>query len=161
MCIDRKNYRDDEAVEIHRNSNSVAQQPMKARAYCVHPSISDYWLLRCKFLYSCRIIPDYPKAPPFQGLNMLTKGHQSRFLLCLGVRNENLKSYFRNSRNFAAYCRSKVKWLLARVPRLRFSFPLAADLKRPDKPKYQSRVRFGVDNENLKSNFRSSVNFSR
>ncbi|GFY33955.1 hypothetical protein TNCV_4596631 [Trichonephila clavipes] len=27
--------------------NSVAQQPMKARAYCVHPSIRDHWALRC------------------------------------------------------------------------------------------------------------------
>ncbi|GFX95542.1 hypothetical protein TNCV_4825571 [Trichonephila clavipes] len=29
------------------SSNSVAQQPMRARAYCAHPSIRDHWALRC------------------------------------------------------------------------------------------------------------------
>ncbi|GFV81493.1 uncharacterized protein TNCV_52171 [Trichonephila clavipes] len=29
------------------NSNSVAQQPMRNRAYCAHPSIRDHWALRC------------------------------------------------------------------------------------------------------------------
>ncbi|GFY02469.1 hypothetical protein TNCV_3503501 [Trichonephila clavipes] len=29
------------------NSNSVAQQPMRARTYCAHPSIRDHWALRC------------------------------------------------------------------------------------------------------------------
>ncbi|GFX90275.1 hypothetical protein TNCV_3848501 [Trichonephila clavipes] len=27
------------------NANLVAQQPMRARAYCAHPSIRDYWAL--------------------------------------------------------------------------------------------------------------------
>ncbi|GFT29630.1 uncharacterized protein TNCV_4890721 [Trichonephila clavipes] len=25
----------------------MAQQPMRARAYCAHPSIRDHWVLRC------------------------------------------------------------------------------------------------------------------
>ncbi|GFV78580.1 hypothetical protein TNCV_1888861 [Trichonephila clavipes] len=28
-------------------SNSVAQQPMRARTYCAHRSIRDHWALRC------------------------------------------------------------------------------------------------------------------
>ncbi|GFU90663.1 hypothetical protein TNCV_1942481 [Trichonephila clavipes] len=28
-------------------SNSEAQHPMRARAYCAHPSISHHWALRC------------------------------------------------------------------------------------------------------------------
>ncbi|GFY27334.1 uncharacterized protein TNCV_2069541 [Trichonephila clavipes] len=29
------------------NTNSVAQQPMRVRAYCAHPSICDHWVLKC------------------------------------------------------------------------------------------------------------------
>ncbi|GFT60730.1 hypothetical protein TNCV_3584411 [Trichonephila clavipes] len=29
------------------NSNSAAQQPTRAKAYCAHPSIRDHWALRC------------------------------------------------------------------------------------------------------------------
>ncbi|GFX80176.1 uncharacterized protein TNCV_2108201 [Trichonephila clavipes] len=28
-------------------SNLVAQQPMRARAYCAHPSMREHWALRC------------------------------------------------------------------------------------------------------------------
>ncbi|GFS58789.1 hypothetical protein TNCV_4271001 [Trichonephila clavipes] len=31
----------------------MAQQPMRAMAYCAHPSIPDHWMLRCT-----RICPD-------------------------------------------------------------------------------------------------------
>ncbi|GFT32604.1 hypothetical protein TNCV_3145521 [Trichonephila clavipes] len=30
-----------------QNSNSVSQQPMRTRAYCVHLSIRDHWALKC------------------------------------------------------------------------------------------------------------------
>ncbi|GFW30525.1 hypothetical protein TNCV_454631 [Trichonephila clavipes] len=39
--------------------NSVAQQPMKAKAYCVHLSIRDHWALRC--MSRC---PDQSEAKP-------------------------------------------------------------------------------------------------
>ncbi|GFW93701.1 uncharacterized protein TNCV_4542281 [Trichonephila clavipes] len=34
-------------ANIITNSNSVAQQPMRAKAYCAHPSIRDHMALRC------------------------------------------------------------------------------------------------------------------
>ncbi|GFV94313.1 hypothetical protein TNCV_2267671 [Trichonephila clavipes] len=42
-------FEDDRYKQI--NSNSVAQQPMRVRAYCAHPSMCHRWALRCMNRY--------------------------------------------------------------------------------------------------------------
>ncbi|GFV56513.1 hypothetical protein TNCV_2276511 [Trichonephila clavipes] len=34
----------------------MAQQPMRARAYCAHPSIRDHWTLRCMSRYLDQVV---------------------------------------------------------------------------------------------------------
>ncbi|GFV57753.1 uncharacterized protein TNCV_4463511 [Trichonephila clavipes] len=38
------------------SDNIVVHQPMKARAYCPHPSIRDHWMLRCMSRYSDQVV---------------------------------------------------------------------------------------------------------
>ncbi|GFU85099.1 uncharacterized protein TNCV_1553621 [Trichonephila clavipes] len=38
------------------NRNSVVQQPLRVRAYCTHPNISDHWGLRSMSSYPDQVV---------------------------------------------------------------------------------------------------------
>ncbi|GFW64958.1 hypothetical protein TNCV_392241 [Trichonephila clavipes] len=73
--------------------------------------------------------------------------------------NQNLKSDFRNSRNFDGYWWNLVNWSRS-SPACGFSFPLEAQPFMRWSAEIQSRVRFGAGIDNLKLNCRSSGNFA-
>ncbi|GFX51606.1 uncharacterized protein TNCV_5013101 [Trichonephila clavipes] len=60
-----------------KNSNSVAQQSMRARAYCALPSIRDHWALRCMSRCPDQVIslkrePNVFKSPSKLGTHLST-----------------------------------------------------------------------------------------
>ncbi|GFT03368.1 hypothetical protein TNCV_2985351 [Trichonephila clavipes] len=52
-----------------RNSNSIAQQPMRPRAYRAYPSMRDHWALRC--IMSLSGGQSEAKPPMFQASSKL------------------------------------------------------------------------------------------
>ncbi|GFU50315.1 HTH_Tnp_Tc3_2 domain-containing protein [Trichonephila clavipes] len=66
---------------FNSDSNSVVQQPMRARAYCAHPSIRDHWALRCMNICTDQVVslqrdPPVIKSPSKIGTHLST--HCSR-----------------------------------------------------------------------------------
>ncbi|GFV05981.1 hypothetical protein TNCV_3142721 [Trichonephila clavipes] len=61
-------------------------------------------------------MPDDPIAPFLVTELVDARPAKVKSQLRLGAGNKNLKLNFRNSRNFAGYCRNKVEWHRVRVP---------------------------------------------
>ncbi|GFW61589.1 hypothetical protein TNCV_348371 [Trichonephila clavipes] len=59
--------------KVRQSSNSVAQQPMRARNYYAHPNIRDYWALRC--------MNRYPDLAVCLKRDLQCLRHQASFLL--------------------------------------------------------------------------------